>query len=50
MSENPGVPVLFGEHNLPPLVEIGLTDILKFGGSCPGSDSPLTAAAAKFDG
>ena len=25
-SENPGVPVLFGEHNLPPLVEIGLTD------------------------
>ena len=22
-SENPGVPVLFGGHNLPPLVEIG---------------------------
>ena len=25
-SENPGVPVLFGRHNLPPLVKIGLTD------------------------
>ena len=24
-SENPGVPILFGGHNLPPLVEIGLT-------------------------
>ena len=24
-SENPGVPVIFGGHNLPPLVEIGLT-------------------------
>ena len=24
-SENPGVPVLFGGHNLPPLVEIGTT-------------------------
>ena len=28
-SENPGVPVLFGGHNLPPLVEIGLTDLQK---------------------
>ena len=25
-SENPGVPVIFGGHNMPPLVEIGLTD------------------------
>ena len=25
-SENPGVPVLFGGHSLPHLVEIGLTD------------------------
>ena len=25
-SENPGVPVSFGGHNLPPLVDIGLTD------------------------
>ena len=32
-SENPGVPVLFGRHNLPPLVEIGLTDLPKSGGS-----------------
>ena len=30
--ENPGVPVLFGGHNLPPLVEIGLSDLPKFGG------------------
>ena len=29
--ENPGVPVLFGGHNLPPLIEIGLTDLPKFG-------------------
>ena len=28
-----GVPVLFGWHNLPPLVEIGLTDLPKFGGA-----------------
>ena len=26
-SENPGLPILFGGHNLPPLVEIGLTDV-----------------------
>ena len=31
-SENPGVPVLFGGHNLPPLIEIGLTDLTKSGG------------------
>ena len=31
--ENPGVPVLFGGHNMPPLVEIGLTDLSKFGGA-----------------
>ena len=30
-SENPGVPALFGGHNLPPLVEIGLTDLSKSG-------------------
>ena len=28
-SENPGVPVLFGGHNLPPLVEKGLTGLPK---------------------
>ena len=32
-SENPGVPVLFGGHNLPPVVEIGLTDLPKYGGA-----------------
>ena len=31
MSENPGVPVLFGGHNLPPLVEMGLTDLPQSG-------------------
>ena len=30
-SEIPGVPVIFGGHNLLPLVEIGLTDLPKFG-------------------
>ena len=30
-SENLGVPVLFGGHNMPPLVEIGLTDLPKSG-------------------
>ena len=30
-SENPGVPVLFGGHNLPLLVEVGLTDLPKSG-------------------
>ena len=32
-SENPGVPVLYGGQNLPPLVEIGLTDLPKSGGA-----------------
>jgi hypothetical protein len=32
-SDNPGVPVLFGGHNLPPMVEIGLTDLPKSGGA-----------------
>ena len=31
-SDNPGVPVLFDVHNLPPLVETGLTDLPKSGG------------------
>ena len=35
-SENPGVPVLFGGHDLPPLVEISLTDLPKSGGAPPG--------------
>ena len=32
-SENPGVPVLFGGHNMHPLVKIGLTDLPKSGGT-----------------
>ena len=31
-SKNLGVPVLYGRHNLPPLVEIGLIDLPKSGG------------------
>ena len=41
-SENPGVPVLFGGHNLPPLVEIGLTDLPKFGGAMAPPAPPGT--------
>ena len=37
-SENSGVPVLFRRHNLPPLVEIGLTDQPKIG--TPRDDRP----------
>jgi hypothetical protein len=36
-SENPGVPVLLGGHNLPPFVEIGLTDLPKSESAPPGT-------------
>ena len=35
-SEDPEVPVLFGGHNLPLLVEIGLTDLPNSRGALPG--------------
>ena len=38
-SENLGVPVLFGGLNLLPLVEIGLTDLPKFGTYPPNTPS-----------
>ena len=45
-SENPEVPVLFGGHNLPPLIEIGLTDLPKSGSTMallvPPGTTPLT--------
>ena len=41
-SENPGVPVLFGGHNLTPLVEIGLTDLPKSGSAMAPPASPGT--------
>ena len=42
-SENPGVPVLFGGHlDLPPLVEIGLTDLPKPGVAMAAPASPGT--------
>ena len=44
-SKNLGVPVFFGRLNLPHLVEIGLTDLQKYGGAMappapPGDDRP----------
>ena len=41
-SENPGVPVLFGGHNLPPLVEKGLTALPKSGGTMAPPAPPGT--------
>ena len=35
-----GRPVLFGGHNMPPLDEIGLTDLPKSGGATPRDDRP----------
>ena len=45
-SENPGVPVLFSGHKLPPLVEIGLTDLPKFGGAMAPPAPPETTGLA----
>ena len=48
-SENPGVPVLFGGHNLPPLVEIGLTDLPKSGGAmAPPGGTPRDDRLDKY--
>ena len=41
-SENPGVPEFFGGHNLPPFVEIGLTDLPKFAGAMAPPAPPGT--------
>ena len=42
-SENPGVPILFGGHTLPPaLFEIGLTDLPKSGGAMAPPAPPGT--------
>ena len=46
-SENPGVPVLFGGHNLTPLVEIGLTDLPKSGGDMAPPAPPGTTGLTK---
>ena len=48
-SENPGVPVLFGGHNLPPLVEIGLTDLPKSGGAMAPPAPPGTTGLQPED-
>ena len=53
-AENPGVPVLFGGHNLPPSVEIGLTDLPKSGGAMappapPGTTPLYSAVPARAD-
>ena len=41
-SENPRVPVLFGGHNMPPLIEIGLIDLSKSGGDIASPAPPGT--------
>ena len=41
-SEDLGVSVLFGGHNLPPLVEIGLTDLPKSEGAMAPPAPPGT--------
>ena len=41
-SEDPEVPVLFGGHNLPPLVEIGVTALPKSWGATTPPASPGT--------
>ena len=45
-SENPGGHVILGGDNVPPLVEIGLTDLTKSGGHGPpgplACDGPAT--------
>ena len=51
--ENPGVPVLFGGHNLFPLVEIRLTDLSKSGGAMappapPGTTGLLHCGRSTF--
>ena len=48
-SENPGVPVLFGRHNLPPLVEIGLTDLPKSGGPMAPPGTPRNSKYVPMD-
>ena len=40
--ENPRMPLIFGGHNLPPLVEIGLTDLPKSGGAMAPQAHPGT--------
>ena len=46
--ENPGVPVLFCRHNLPHLVEIGLTDLPKSGGAMAPQVPPGTTPLLKL--
>ena len=45
-SENPGVPVLFGGHNLPPFVELGLTDLPKSASAMAPPATPGTTGRA----
>ena len=40
-SENTGVPVLFGGHYLPPLVEVELTDTPEYGVAPPRDYRPV---------
>ena len=49
-SENPGVPVSFGGHNLSPLVEIGLTEQPKSGCAMAHSAHPGTTGLSMGSG
>ena len=48
-SENPGVPVSLGEHNLLPLVEIGLTHLPKSGGAMAPLEPPGTTGLGPLE-
>ena len=46
-SENPGGHIVLGGDNVPPLVEIGLTDLPKSGGTHAPPASPLATGLYK---
>ena len=45
MSENPGGHTVLGGNNMPPLVDIGRTDLSKRGGGMGPPDPPPPVAA-----
>ena len=47
-SENPGWHALLGGDNVPPLVEIGLTDLSKSGGHVPPRPPRLRQACTQY--
>ena len=47
-SENPGGHIVLGGDNVPPLVEIGLTDLSKSGGAQAPPAPPLATGLMKI--